>query len=111
MRFFCHFIEFGSNAFLEIAYNDSLGQWLTSSRGKTLKKILGAQIWAKQAKTGPEIRFFAIFSTLVHYFSFQLHRPKSGLNQAQNDFFFTIFLSLDHKFSLKLNMMIACGNF
>ena len=32
-EFFCHFIEFGSYVFLEIAYNDSLEQYLTSSGG------------------------------------------------------------------------------
>ena len=52
-----HFIEFESQAFVEIAYNDSLGQYLTSSRGKTHEKNLGAQIWVKQVKIGPEVRF------------------------------------------------------
>ena len=32
--FFCHFLKFGSLVLLEIAYNDSLQQCLTSSRGK-----------------------------------------------------------------------------
>ena len=36
---FCHFLKFGSLVFLEIAYNDSLQQCLTSSRDKTYKKI------------------------------------------------------------------------
>ena len=40
---FCHFIEFGSYVFLAIAYNDSLRQCLTSSRGKIQGKFLGAQ--------------------------------------------------------------------
>ena len=31
---FCHFLEFGSLVFLEITYNDSLKQCLTSNRGK-----------------------------------------------------------------------------
>ena len=110
---FRHFLKFVSLVFLEIAYNDSLQQCLTSSGGKThkkiwrpkfgpnkpksgsklrflsfsqvwvivfleianddslqhlveiklTKKILGSQI---VAKIGPEIRFFAIFSSLVH---------------------------------------------
>ena len=38
---FCHFIEFGSYIFLEVAYNDSLRQSLTSSSGKTYEKHLG----------------------------------------------------------------------
>ena len=32
------------------------------------------------------------------------------LNQAQNEVFHDILLSLEPKFSLKLNMMIACNN-
>ena len=62
---FCDFLEFGSLVFLEIAYNDSLQQCLTTSRGKTRKKKLRAQIWAKQAKIRPKIRFFTILSSLV----------------------------------------------
>ena len=68
--------EFGPNGFfrfllsldhffLEIAYDDSLRQYLTSSRGKTHEKKFGDQIWTKRAKIDPEIRFFAIFSSLV----------------------------------------------
>ena len=34
----------------------------------------------------------------------------TGLNQAQNDVFFTIFRSSGHYFSLKLHTMIACDN-
>ena len=44
-KFFCHLLKFSSLVFLEIAYDDSLQQWLTSSRGKIhKKKQLGAQI-------------------------------------------------------------------
>ena len=64
---FLHFFEFGSLVFLEAVCNDSLQQSLTSSRGKTReKKNFGIQIWGKRAKIGPEMRFFAIFSSLVH---------------------------------------------
>ena len=35
---FRHFLEFGSLIFLEIAYNDSLQQCLTSNKGKTRGK-------------------------------------------------------------------------
>ena len=41
MNFFCNFIEFGLYVFLEIAYNDSLQQYLTSSDGKTHNKKFG----------------------------------------------------------------------
>ena len=35
MRFLWHFLESGSQVFLEIEYDDSLRQCLTSSKGKT----------------------------------------------------------------------------
>ena len=35
---FCYFIELESSVFLEFAYNDSLRQHVTSSRGKTQEK-------------------------------------------------------------------------
>ena len=63
---FCHFLKFGSLVFLEVAYNDSLQQCLTASRGKNHEKKFGTQIGAKGAKIGPETKFFAIFSGLVH---------------------------------------------
>ena len=63
---FHHLLKFGSYVFLEIAYNDNLPQCQTSSRGKIHEKKLGALVCAKQAITGPENRFFDIFSSLVH---------------------------------------------
>ena len=71
---FCHFLKLGSLVVLEIAHNDSLQQFLSSSTGKIHEKKFGAQIWAKGTKIRPEIRFFAISSSLVHQFSFKLHR-------------------------------------
>ena len=61
--FFCHFLKFGSLVFLQIAYNDSLQQCLTNSRGKIHEKTF---LGSKSAKIGSKIRFFAIFSSLVH---------------------------------------------
>ena len=55
---FCHFLKFGSLVFLEIAYNGSLQQRLTSSKGKTHKKILGTKLWSKRPKIRPKISFF-----------------------------------------------------
>ena len=66
-----NFLEFGSLVFLEIAYNDSLQQCLTYSRGKNpWKKMFGTQIWTKWAKISPGISFFCCchfrkFCTLV----------------------------------------------
>ena len=63
--YFCHFLKSGSLVFLEIAYNDSLQQFLTFSGGKTDKKNFGIKFGPKQAKIWHETRFFVIFSSLV----------------------------------------------
>ena len=63
---FFHFLKFGLLVFIEIEWNFSLQQCLTSSRGKIREKNFGTQIWAKGAKIWPETRFFAIFLSLVH---------------------------------------------
>ena len=39
--------EFGSLVFFEIAYNDGLEQYLTSSRGETHEKYLGGRFAPK----------------------------------------------------------------
>ena len=56
--FFCHFLEFKSYVFLEIEYDDSLQQCLTSNKSKIHEKKIGAQIWARKAKIGPKYSFF-----------------------------------------------------
>ena len=66
---FCHFLKVGSLVFLEIPYNDSFQPCLISSTDKTCKKkkkTFEAQMWAKWAKIRLEIKFFAIFSSLLH---------------------------------------------
>ena len=69
------FSQVDSLVFLEIAYNISLQQCLTSSGIKSLKKIFGSKFGPKGLeKIGLETRFFAIFSSFVHYFLFKLHR-------------------------------------
>ena len=69
---FGHSLEFGSRAFLEMAYNDSLRQFPTSSREKkTMKKILGANFWPNGPKSGPKIGF-SPFSQ-VWFISFPLN--------------------------------------
>ena len=56
---FVNFLEFGSLDFLEVAYNDSLQQYLTSCKITTHKKFFfGAQILAKWAKIEPKVSFF-----------------------------------------------------
>ena len=51
---FCHFLEFESYVFLEIAYDDSLRQFLTSRSGKTHEKIFGGP---NSPKWGPKSAF------------------------------------------------------
>ena len=41
-------------------------QCITTIRNETHKKNWLAQIWVKRAKIGPEISFFALFSSLDH---------------------------------------------
>ena len=65
-RFFCRFLKFCWLVFLEIAYNDSLQQLITSSRDVIDKKTLGTKFGQERAKIGPKTRFSAIFSILVH---------------------------------------------
>ena len=48
---FHRFLKFGLYVFLEIAYNYSMRQVLTSGPGKTHEKKLGTQIWAKREKS------------------------------------------------------------
>ena len=61
--FFCHFLKFCSSVFLEIAYNDSLQQCLTSSIGKTHKKKFGRSNLG-QPKSGRKLGFLSISSVL-----------------------------------------------
>ena len=51
---------FDSLVSLEIAYNDSLEQFLTTSRDKTCKKF------GSNGSKFPQLGFFVIFSSLVH---------------------------------------------
>ena len=58
MRFFYHFLEFGSLVFIEIAYSDSLQQCLTSSRDKTHeKKSAEPEFGLNEPKSSPKLRF------------------------------------------------------
>ena len=74
---FCHFLEFGSYVYLEIAYNHIFRQYFASSIDKTYeKKIAGGgvgggdgQIWTKRAKIRPKIRYFC------HFLKFDLTHP------------------------------------
>ena len=58
-------MKFVSLLFLEIAYNGSLKQCLTTRKGKTHEEKFGGEgggaNLAKQIKIVPKIRFFVIF--------------------------------------------------
>ena len=50
--------KFGSLVFLEIAYNDSLQQCLTTSRGRIHeKKFYGPKFGSDRSKLGPKLSF------------------------------------------------------
>ena len=68
---FCHFIKFVSSVFLEIAYNDSLQQCITSSISKTHKQ----NFWRPNMgqKVRPKISFFASFFLPVGFISFSIN--------------------------------------
>ena len=60
------FLKTESLAFSDIVHDDSWPWYLVTDQARILKKKLMARIWVKVAKIGPEIRFFTIFSNLVH---------------------------------------------
>ena len=68
---FCHFLEFGSYVYLEIAYNHIFRQYFASSIDKTYeKKIAGGGVGMDKfgpnvPKSGPKLDIFAIFSSLI----------------------------------------------
>ena len=70
---FCHFLEFGSYVYLEIAYNHIFRQYFASSIDKTYeKKIAGGgggvgmdKFGPNVLKSGPKLDIFAIFSSLI----------------------------------------------
>ena len=74
---FCYFLEFGWLDFLEITYNDSLQQFLSSSRGKTDKKI-----WSPNfgPKSGQKLGVFLLF-TQAWFISYLLNCIGDSLEQ------------------------------
>ena len=57
---FRHFLYFGSTVFLEIAYNNSLKQCLTSSRGDTYEKNWGRG-WRNLGENPAQKQVFCYF--------------------------------------------------
>ena len=57
----CHFLKLGSLVFLEIPYNDSLQQFLTSSKGRIHKKknVWGQDLSQNKQKLGLKLQIFA----------------------------------------------------
>ena len=57
-RFFAFFFNFGSLVFLEIGYNDSFQQCITSSEGKSHKTVFdGPNLGQDGPKSGPKLGF------------------------------------------------------
>ena len=55
---FCLFLKFGLLVLFQIAYNDSLQQFIASSRGKTHEKIFwGPNLGQNGPKSGPKLGF------------------------------------------------------
>ena len=68
------FLKIGSLVFSDIIHDDSWPWYLLTDRARFLKKNFGdPNEWARWDKIGSKNRFFAIFSSLIHYFSLKLH--------------------------------------
>ena len=66
---FWHFLKFGSLFFLEVAYNDSLQQCITSSRVKThVKDFWRPNLGKSGSKSGPKLGFLIFYQ--VWFISF-----------------------------------------
>ena len=70
------FLIIGSLVFSDMVHHDSCPSYIVNQKARFLKRTKekgGEQISAKEeAKVGPKTRFFPIFSSLFHYFSFKL---------------------------------------
>ena len=58
---------FGSLVFFKIALDDSLEQCLTTSRGRTTKKILGPKFGPNELKSGPKLGFLSFFQVFYSF--------------------------------------------
>ena len=67
MRFFAIFLSLDRTFFLKLHTVIACNIVSHLVEVKSTKKIIGTQIWTK---IGCEIRFFAIYSSLVHFFCF-----------------------------------------
>ena len=74
VRLSLHFLKTGSLVFSDIVQDDTRPWYLVTDKARFLKKTMAAWIWVQGAYIRPKMRFFTIFSSLVHYFSFKLHR-------------------------------------
>ena len=96
---FCDFLTFSSLVFVEIAYNDSLQEYLISSGGKSTKNNFWAKIWTNGAKIVQKLlnvfhflKFCAlVFLGTAYNDSLELCitsiRGKTGQNRVQNQVF------------------------
>ena len=70
-KVFSHSLKFGSLVFLDVAYNDSLQQCLTSSRGKIHEKNFWPKFLPKGPKSGSKLGFLSF--SQVWFLSFPLN--------------------------------------
>ena len=76
VRLSLNFLKTGSLVFSDIVQDDTRPWYLVTDKARFLKKKikLAAWIWVQGTYIRPKMRFFTIFSSLVHYFSFKLRR-------------------------------------
>ena len=91
VRPWLNFLKIGSLVFSDIVH-DSWPWYLVTDEARFLKRTVAARIWTQQAWIRPK------------------HCVKFGHFSSSVSEAFAIFLSLDHKFPLKLHTMIACDN-
>ena len=74
-KVFCYFLDFGSLVFLEIAYNDSMEQFLETNRGKIYEQKLGSPNLDQTGQNHAQNQVFLPFSE-VWFFSFPGNRKE-----------------------------------
>ena len=107
IKFFAIFLSL--SVIFSIGQNDNSEQCLITSRGKTHKKKLGAQIWAKWPKIGPNIRFFVTskFNSLVFLDIAQDDSLEHYLYKTPGNFFWgPKFVHICRKFHVRITAVL-----
>ena len=99
------FLQFSQVWFISFPWyciHDSLQQCLTCSTNKIHEKNLGDPNLFQGSKIGPQTRFFAIISSLVHYFSLKLYTMI-----ACNNVYHVVGVKCMEKFGPKLPKLVS----